>query len=88
MEMSKCVFQGRGRGVLECRPSLLLMFPLGRVCPVASPSSPRDSMVSVLWQAIIYAVAQSMIFFTYAAGFRFGAFLVIEGRADYDNIFR
>lgn len=64
------------------------MSPLGRELLLSLPPAPRDSMVSVLWQATIYALAQSMIFYTYAAGFRFGAFLVIERRANYDNIFR
>ena len=38
--------------------------------------------------AIVFALAQSLIFFIYAAGYSFGAFLVAEGRNSYDQIFR
>lgn len=39
-------------------------------------------------QATVLAVGQSLIFYLYAAGYYFGAFLVVENRAVYDNIFR
>ena len=38
--------------------------------------------------ATVFAVAQSLIFFLYAAGYVFGAYLVVEGRNTYDEIFR
>jgi len=38
--------------------------------------------------AVVLSVAQSLIFFMFAAGYSFGAFLVIEERATFDDIFR
>ena len=45
-------------------------------------------MKGVFLTATVFAVAQSLIFFLYAAGYVFGAFLVVEGRNNYDEIFR
>ena len=38
--------------------------------------------------ALVFATAQSFIFFFYSAGYSFGAFLVAEGRNTYEEIFR
>ena len=38
--------------------------------------------------ATVFSVAQSLIFFLYAAGYVFGAYLVVEGRNSYEEIFR
>ena len=38
--------------------------------------------------ALVFATAQSLIFFLYAAGYSFGAYLVAEGRNTYEEIFR
>ena len=43
---------------------------------------------SVFFSALVYALAQSLIFYIYSAGYRFGAFLVIERRANFDEVFR
>ena len=48
----------------------------------------RDSIKGALLQAIVYAVAQSMTYYIFAAGFRLAAYLVTEGRADYEDIYR
>ena len=48
----------------------------------------RTNLKSVFVQAVVFSLAQSMIFYIYSGGYSFGAFLVIEGRADYDKIFR
>ena len=48
----------------------------------------RSNMKGVFVTATVFAVAQSLIFFLYAAGYVFGAFLVVEGRNNYDEIFR
>ena len=45
-------------------------------------------MKSVFVQATVLAVGQSLVFYLYAAGYYFGAFLVVEERAVYDDIFR
>lgn len=39
-------------------------------------------------QATVLAVGQSLIFYLYAAGYYFGAYLVVEDRALYDDVFR
>ena len=48
----------------------------------------RSNRRSVFLTAMVFAVAQSMIFFLYAAGYVFGAYLVVEGRNNYGEIFR
>ena len=48
----------------------------------------RSNMKGVFITATVFAVAQSLIFFLYAAGYVFGVFLVVEGRNNYDEIFR
>ena len=48
----------------------------------------RANIRSVFGQAVILALSQSIIFYLFSAGYSFGAFLVIEGRASYDDIFR
>ena len=48
----------------------------------------RSNVKGVFLTALAYAVAQSLIFFLYSAGYVFGAFLVVEGRNNYDEIFR
>ena len=48
----------------------------------------RDSTKSALVQAIVYAVAQSLVYYIDAIGYRLAAYLVTEGRADYDDIYR
>lgn len=48
----------------------------------------RTNIKSVFVQATVLAVGQSLIFYLYSAGYYFGAFLVIEGRAEYDDVFR
>ena len=45
-------------------------------------------MKSVLVQSLILGIAQSVIFFIYSAGYSFGGFLVIEGRCNFDEVFR
>ena len=49
---------------------------------------PRTNIKSVFVQAAVLAVGQSMIFYLYAAGYYFGAYLVVEERAVYDDVFR
>lgn len=46
----------------------------------------RDNMKSVFLQAVVLSLSQSMVFYFYSAGFSFGAFLVIENRAVYDDL--
>ena len=48
----------------------------------------RTNLKSVFVQAMVFSLAQSIIFYIYAGGYSFGAFLVVEGRANYDQIFR
>ena len=45
-------------------------------------------MKSVFVQATVLGVGQSLIFYLYAAGFYFGAFLVTENRTTYDALFQ
>ena len=45
-------------------------------------------MKSVFVQATVLGVGQSLIFYLYAAGYYFGAFLVTENRTTYDAIFQ
>ena len=45
-------------------------------------------MRGVFVTAVVFAMAQSLIFFLYAGGYVFGAYLVVEGRNSYDEIFR
>ena len=51
-------------------------------------SFPRSNMRSVFSSAIVFAFAQSIIYFMFSAGFSFSAFLVSEGRGTYDEMFR
>ena len=39
-------------------------------------------------QAVVLSLSQSLVFYLYSAGFSFGAFLVVEDRAVYDDIFQ
>ena len=48
----------------------------------------RDNIKSVFIQAVVLSLSQSLIFYLYAAGFSFGAFLVIQGRAQYEDVFQ
>ena len=48
----------------------------------------RSNIKSVFVQAMVLALGQSLIYFIYSAGYYLGAFLVVEGRASYDDIFR
>lgn len=48
----------------------------------------RDSIKSVFVQAVVLCLSQSFVFYLYAAGFSFGAFLVVEGRAVYEDVFQ
>ena len=48
----------------------------------------RNGIKSVFSQALLLAVSQSIILFLFAAGYSLGAFLVVEGRNTYDDIFR
>ena len=48
----------------------------------------RDSIKSVFLQALVLCLSQSLIFYLYSAGFSLGAFLVIQGRAQYEDIFQ
>ena len=45
-------------------------------------------MKSVFVQATVLALGQSLIFLLYGTGYYFGAFLVVQGRTNYDDIFR
>ena len=45
-------------------------------------------MTSAFKLALVYGLAQSLTFFIYCIGYRFGAFLVIENRTTYDKVFR
>ena len=48
----------------------------------------RSNVKSVFVQAAVLGVGQSLIFYLYAAGFYFGAFLVTENRTTYDALFQ
>ena len=48
----------------------------------------RSNVKSVFVQATVLALGQSLIYFLYSAGYYFGAFLVVEGRINYDSILR
>ena len=48
----------------------------------------RNNIKSVFVQGVVLGIAQSTIFYLFAAGYSFGAFLVILNRATYDQIFR
>lgn len=54
------------------------------------PSLPlcRDNIKSVFVTAVVLSLAQSFVFYLFGAGFSFGAFLVLEGRVVYDDIFQ
>ena len=45
-------------------------------------------MKSVFVQATVLGIGQSLIFYLYAAGYYFGAYLVTENRTTYDAIFQ
>ena len=45
-------------------------------------------MKSVFIQATVFALGRSLLYLLYSAGYYFGAFLVVQGRTNYDNIFR
>ena len=45
-------------------------------------------MKSVLAQAAALSTSRSLVFFLYAAGYNLGAFLVVEERAHYYNVFQ
>ena len=44
-------------------------------------------MKGVLVVAVVTSIVQSLIFFLYAATYSLGAFLVVDGRAVYNQIF-
>ena len=48
----------------------------------------RTNVKSVFVQAVVLAVGQSLVFYLYAAGFFFGAFLVTENRTVYASLFQ
>ena len=48
----------------------------------------RDNIKSVFLQGFVLGLAQSTIFFIYSIGYSFGAFLVVEERATFDQLFR
>ena len=48
----------------------------------------RSNVKSVFVQATVLALGQSLIYILYSTGYYFGAFLVVQGRASYDDIFR
>ena len=48
----------------------------------------RSNVKGVFVQATVLALGQSLIYFLYSTGYYFGAFLVVEGRTNYDDIFR
>ncbi len=48
----------------------------------------RDNVKSVFLQASVIALAQSATFYLYSGGYSFGAYLVINERATYDELFR
>ena len=48
----------------------------------------RSNVKSVFVQATVLALGQSLIYFLYSTGYYFGASLVVEGRTNYDDIFR
>ena len=50
--------------------------------------SSRSNVRGVLFQGLVLSVSNSLLFFLFAAGYRFGAFLVVEDRASYDEVFR
>jgi len=45
-------------------------------------------MKGVFMTALVFAAAQSLIYFLFSAGYSFSAFLVVEGRNTYEEIFR
>ena len=45
-------------------------------------------MKGVFVAATVFGTAQSLIFFLYAAGYVFSAYLVVEGRNTYEDVFR
>ena len=61
------------------RTIILIIFPC---------CSYRSNVKSVFVQATVLALGQSLIYFLYSTGYYFGAFLVVEGRTNYDDIFR
>ena len=48
----------------------------------------RTNVKSVFVQATVLGIGQSLIFYLYAAGYYFGAYLVTENRTTYDAIFQ
>ena len=48
----------------------------------------RSNMKGVFIQATVLALGQSLLFFMYCAGYYFGAFLVVQGCANYEDVFR
>ena len=71
--------------ILNLRTHLTHMLLIPSSCDV--PPS-RSNVRGVFITAVVFAMAQSFIFFLYAGGYVFGAYLVVEGRNSYDDIFR
>ena len=47
----------------------------------------RNNIKNVFVQALVIALGESLVFYIYAAGYIFGAYLVKENRAAYEDIF-
>ena len=47
----------------------------------------RNNIKSAFVQAAVIALGESLVFYIYAAGYIFGAYLVRENRAAYEDIF-
>ena len=56
--------------------------------PLPSPPLNRTNIKGTGYQALVTSVAQSIVFYIYAVGISFGAFLVIEERATYNDMFQ
>lgn len=48
----------------------------------------RWSIIAVLVQGVVAAIAQSLIFLMYTVGFAFGGWLMTERLASYDDLYR
>lgn len=47
----------------------------------------RKSYLSALLQGVTFAFSQCIIYFAYAAAFRFGGWLVETGKTEFDDVF-
>ena len=48
----------------------------------------RSNIKHVCFQGLAFSIALSITYYIYAAGYWVGAFLIVEGRTEYEDVFR